>query len=328
MNMSLQELTIALRNRSAIAVILLCAHCSLYAQSSVPPERHLAHMTYDEQSNQILLYGGSTGGYTYNDLWALNSNGWKKLSQGGPPERIKAAFAFDAMRKKAILFGGSGPNNKLLDDTWEWDGTQWKQSSATGPITRNHSLAAYDKKNSVVVLFGGVGPNGLLSDTWIFDGSKWKQADTNGPKDCLPHGMVYSEATRKVILVTLSVIRDPKDEAHATNSVWEWTENSWKKLSESMSFVTSSNLQSLSSFGTDGMVLFDGSDVADNKGKTWTFAQSHWEKRSIEGPSGRFGHGMAFDKSRGVTVLFGGFGNGKLFNDLWTWDGHSWTEVK
>jgi hypothetical protein len=285
-------------------------------------------MIYDEQNKQILLYGGTTGGYTFNDLWALKTSGWSKLFDGGPPERTKAAFTFDIHRKKAVLFGGSGPNNKLLDDTWEWDGNAWKRSLATGPLTRNHAMSAYDKKNKVVVMFGGVGPSGLLSDTWIFDGSAWKQADANGPKDCLPHGMVYNEATEKVILVTLSVIRDPKDEAHAINSMWEWMGTSWKKFPEAASFVTSSNLQSLSLFGNDGIVLFDGSDVVDNKCKTWTLAQSRWEGRNLDGPSSRFGHAMVFDKSRDKTILFGGFGNGKLFNDLWSWDGHKWTEVK
>jgi hypothetical protein len=325
--MNLQKLKIALKKCVTITVVLLI-HCLLHAQSGIPSARHLSHMIYDEQNKQILLYGGSTGGYSYSDLWALDSTGWKKLAENGPSGRIKGAFVFDTDRKKAILFGGSGPNNKLLDDTWEWDGITWKQSDATGPVARNHSMAAYDKKNKVVVMYGGVGPNGLLSDTWIFDGLKWKQADTNGPKDCLPHGMVYNEATGKVILITLSVIREPKDEAHAVNSMWEWTGNSWKKFPDSASFVTSSNLQSLSVFGDHSIVLFDGSDVADGKCKTWAFAQSLGENRSIEGPSGRFGHAMAFDKSRGITVLFGGFSNGKLLNDLWTWDSHKWTEMK
>jgi hypothetical protein len=310
-------------------IILLTVQCLTPEQTNVPPPaRHLSHVVFDEENSQILLYGGSTGNYTYNDLWALGTSGWRKLFEGGPAERIKAAFAYDTNRKKAILFGGSGANNKLRDDTWEWDGKAWKQNMATGPLIRNHALAAYDKKNKVVVMFGGVGPNGLLSDTWLFDGSVWKQADANGPKDCLPHGMIYNEAMEKIILVTLSVIRDPKDEAHATNNMWEWTGNSWKKFSDSTAFTSSSNLQAVSAFKDDGIVLFDGSDVTNNKCKTWIFAKSHWESRTIDGPSGRFGHAMAFDKKKGKTILFGGFGNGKLLNDLWSWDGQAWTEVK
>jgi hypothetical protein len=310
-------------------IVLLTVQSLSHSQTNVaPPARHLSHMVYDEGNSQILLYGGSTGNYSYNDLWAFGSSGWKKLFEGGPTERIKAAFTYDTHRKKAVLFGGSGANNKLLDDTWEWDGKAWKQIMTTGPLNRNHALAAYDKKNKVVVMFGGVGPNGLLSDTWLFDGSSWKQADSNGPKDCLPHGMIYNETAEKIMLVTLSVTRDPKDEAHAINSIWEWTGKSWTKLPEATSFMSSSNLQALSIFKNDAIVLFDGSDVTNNKCKTWTFTQSRWESQILDGPSNRFGHAMAFDKKKGKTFLFGGFGNGKLLNDLWCWDGRTWTAVK
>lgn len=140
------KLRVALKKTGTTVAILLSVHWFLNAQVSSPSVRHLPHMIYDEQNKQILLYGGSTGGYTFNDLWALNASGWSKLSDGGPPERIKAAFTYDSNRKKAVLFGGSDANNKLLDDTWEWDGKAWKQSLATGPLTRNHAMSAYDKK--------------------------------------------------------------------------------------------------------------------------------------------------------------------------------------
>jgi hypothetical protein len=285
-------------------------------------------MVYDETNQQVLVFGG-TGGYKlFSDLWANTTKGWKQLSNDGPSGRTKAALVYDINRNKAVLFGGSGANNRLLDDTWEWDGIEWKQLTVQGPSPRNHALAVYDHNTKLTLLFGGVGPVGLLSDTWVFDGTQWKQVNIEGPKDCLPHGMVYDEVNKKVILITLSVIRDPNDEAHAKNDMWEWTGDSWKKRTDVIPLVTSSNLQALSTFRKNDIVLFDGWDFSKNNGITFTFSQGHWTSTSTNGPPRRIGHSLVFDKMRKTAVLFGGGDDKNFFNDLWEWDGKVWKEIE
>ena len=189
-------------------------------------------------------------------------------------------------------------------------------------------MAAYDERTKVTLLFGGIGPTGLLSDTWAFDGDSWKQVNTEGPKDCLPHGMVYDHIKGKAILITLSVIRDPGDDAHAVNTLWEWSGDSWKKVGDGTSITTSSNLQAIAPFGNDGIVLFDGSDVLGSRAKTSIFSRGRWTSFSLDGPAPRVGHSIAYDKARNAVILFGG-GSGKDFlGDLWAWDGKEWKEIK
>lgn len=36
---------------------------------------------------------------------------------------------------------------------------------------------------------------------------------------------------------------------------------------------------------------------------------------------------MAYDRARGVTVLFGGFSGSNLLNDTWEWDGTTWAQA-
>ena len=311
-------------------VILISSFSEAPAQSTEaksPEARYLHHMVFDEGAGQMLVYGGTCGYKMFGDLWALNSAGWKKLSDSGPSGRVKAAFAYDRDRKKALLFGGAGQNNQLFDDTWEWNGKEWKQLSVKGPSMRNHALAVYDAKNKVTMLFGGVGPTGLLNDTWAFDGSGWIQVHANGPKDCLPHGMIYDEAKGKTFLITLSVIRDPADDAHAVNTMWEWDGDGWKKVGDGAPITTSSNLQAIAPFGKDTIVLFDGSDVSQNHAKTSVLFQGRWTSSSLDGPAPRVGHGMAYDKTRNRVILFGG-GSGKDFlGDTWAWDGKVWSSA-
>jgi hypothetical protein len=307
-----------------IIVLILMAHL---ATAQAPQQRFLAVMTYDEDNQQSLLYGGAAAGdKLFNDLWALKGSQWKKIAAGGPSERIKSAFAYDANRKRAVLFGGSG-SAPLLDETWEWDGQVWKQIAISGPAARNHPMAVYDRKNKVILLFGGIGRNGLLSDTWVYDGIAWQQKATDGPKKCLPHGLVYDEQSDRVILITLSSGPDPVNASRSKNEMWEWLGDSWRKLSAGGLFTSLNSLQAMGSYGKDRIVLFDGDDSTNHRGKTWTFSAGQWRGESVQGPCPRVGHSMVHDKSGNRTLLFGGSDRRSFFNDLWEWDGKQWREI-
>jgi hypothetical protein len=68
---------------------------------------------------------------------------------------------------------------------------------------------------------------------------------------------------------------------------------------------------------------------------TWQWNGKEWSLVSTSGPQ-TYGHGMAYDAARGVTVLYGGRdpasfiggGNEKInLGDTWEWDGESWTKI-
>lgn len=44
-------------------------------------------------------------------------------------------------------------------------------------------------------------------------------------------------------------------------------------------------------------------------------------------PPARVSPAMAFDSTNNQTILFGGYSNGQLLNDTWSWDGTTWTEL-
>ncbi len=56
-------------------------------------------------------------------------------------------------------------------------------------------------------------------------------------------------------------------------------------------------------------------------------ACADWRRRtSATSPAPRFGHAMAYDSARGVTVLFGGHSTYNVYDDTWEWNGTDWTE--
>lgn len=310
--------------KTLLVFILLYAFAPRgYAQ--MPEPRCIQSLCYDAAHEQILMYGGS-GKDLYGDLWALKNNHWKKLSQAGPPPRLKSAFTFDDNRRCAVLFGGNSDNG-ILGDTWEWDGNNWKQINIPGPGLRLHCMAAYDAKNKQVILFGGIN-NGLLNDTWGYNGKQWIKLNADGPKDCIPHGMMYDEVKERVIMITLSANPDPENSHRKKNEMWEWSGTAWIKLAMSAPSTSEQGLQAVSSFGKNGIVLFDGDDVESNTGKTWVFDGTKWSGLRIPGPSPRYGHAVIFNKAQNKLVLFGGSNRkDNFYRDIWEWDGKKWNEI-
>ena len=73
-----------------------------------------------------------------------------------------------------------------------------------------------------------------------------------------------------------------------------------------------------------GVVMMFGGTGQDSTwlADTWEYDGVQWLQRSpLQSPSERFGHAMAFDAARNVTVLFGGG-----FNDTWEWNGTNWAQ--
>jgi hypothetical protein len=76
-----------------------------------------------------------------------------------------------------------------------------------------------------------------------------------------------------------------------------------------------------------GATSFLGNDRWITENDTWEWDGQQWIARHPEtSPPSRVAHGLAYDKSRDVTVLFGGKSYLGPSNDTWEWDGTNWTQ--
>ncbi len=74
-------------------------------------------------------------------------------------------------------------------------------------------------------------------------------------------------------------------------------------------------------------VLFGGIDnIGQVLGDTWEWDGLAWSAvtPATSSPSPRYGHAMAYDRTRGRAVLFGGEDGASTFADTWEWDGVDW----
>lgn len=127
------------------------------------------------------------------------------------------------------------------------------------------------------------------------------------------------------LTVTLAVILTPKP-------AWRLVQTAHAPLDRTEASLAYDTRRSVA-------VLFGGTTSWTQKtgwtatNDTWEWDGSDWiQLHTAHSPSPRFAAGMAFDETRGVTVLFGGSGQDAnyqtTFNgDTWEWNGKDWLEI-
>jgi hypothetical protein len=85
-------------------------------------------------------------------------------------------------------------------------------------------------------------------------------------------------------------------------------------------------------FNRHVIVLFGGKDsLGQMPSDTWEFSGNqnyNWNRFEDPGPEGRIGHGMWYDETDSVTLLFGGINqSGQYLNDTWVWNGQNWNKI-
>ncbi|HEY3451616.1 MAG TPA: kelch repeat-containing protein [Myxococcales bacterium] len=286
------------------------------APAHVPPRRYGAGIAWDPSSQALVMFGGhsTTNGvdsFRVNDFWRWDGTDWTQIPPGSPADpwpsaRSMATMLLDPARGHVVLFGGGADKSLEADlKVWDWDGASWSSRTATPtPLDlrgvpeyaafnlypgRGASAVYYDVARDRVVLFGGVleypwpgAGRGYLAvdDLWEWDPAAGAWTDRTPPDDA---------ATGK-----------PPAPAPGFAAAMAYDEQRRRA------------------------VLFGGSREVDQNtiyGPTsdelWTWDGRAWTQ--VPGgtppwPESRASHAMAYDASRGATVMFGG----------WDSDGDTW----
>ena len=214
----------------------------------------------------------------------------------------------------------------------------WKESTTPGPLALwNGYSTAYDAIRGQTVVFGGVAvtiPPGsttaawtLLADTreWNGNGAWQLRTPPTGPSARAGHSMAFDSIRGRTVLFgggnNISGGPYPID-------TWEWDGINWTSIGASLPPSGRRNHAMAFDSLRGKVVLFGGSwsngvstyELDD----TWEWDGISWTAVSNSGPGPRSGCAMAFDSSRGRTVLFGGAGNAAIYGQTWEWDGSGW----
>ncbi|MFX0009779.1 MAG: Kelch repeat-containing protein [Candidatus Hermodarchaeota archaeon] len=178
---------------------------------SSPSARRAMSMSYDSESDRIILFGGQSGVSVevyYNETWVGNpgSNTWQKMSPVlAPPARMSYGMAYDSESDRTILFGGYS-GSIFFNDTWAYDynTNTWEElTNPTHPSPRGAHTMTYDSESDRIVLFGGSRLSVTFDDTWIYDynTNSWvEQNPSVSPIQRSRHGAAYDSESDRVII--------------------------------------------------------------------------------------------------------------------------------
>jgi len=304
-----------------------------------PGSRKGHSLVYDDQRHRVIL----TGGYELpnplqtEELWDWNGSRWERVAVGAgaaPPLRTLSGAAYDSRRQRVVLFGGygvgkSGNYTEQLGDTWEWDGRNWYRMPDTSIGTRDHHVMVYDAARGKTVLYGGTTSNSSwATDTWEWDGNRWTKITTLGPGARAHFAMAYDSKRERVVL-----FGGFGEDTKYRNDTWEWDGQTWQKVSDEGPPARARHRMAYDS-RAGLVVLYGGDGVKTEPGPgfrylddTWTWDGTRWAEAKVPGPGSRFMHAMAYDASRGKTVLYAGGLADSARSDTWEWDGKEWRQI-
>ena len=301
-------------------------------------------LVYHEQLQKVLLLDGEHNSRNHrpSQIWAWDGARWALLDAGsasGPVARYVGAAVYDSQRQQLVSFGGRvGIWEDPEGDTWTWAG-RWNQMADASVGRRVHHALAFDSARGRMVMFGGqpvpTPPGPWATDTWEWDGQAWTRAATEGPLGRVST-MVYDEARREVVLFGgVGASPGPNLPQPLYGDTWVWNGRSWRQASASG--PPARTVHALVYDRKAKAVLLYGGRTdpgATTLGDFWQWDGSRWTEIKVDGitPGMRRGHAMAYDASRGRTVLFGGSAvrdsGSTLSADVWEWDGRRWTQVE
>jgi len=182
-------------------------------ESLAPPPRELAALAYDPQLNGSLLFGGQSGGASYDDAWSFGNSSWSSLvSPLVPAARAGASMVYDAADHEMVLFGGylqiGLPGDEAamyFSDTWTFQ---------VGPAPSGLSVVSIElsqgpaKVGSFAVIVGN-----------IFSGTSVGYAYLGLPPGCVAldtNLLVCSPAAGGTFTITLTVTDAYGSQSHGS----------------------------------------------------------------------------------------------------------------
>ena len=284
-----------------------------------PAPRRGHSLVYDPVRKRTILFGGTTNTVDYADTWEWDGVSWtSKSSPTNPPARSFSGLAFDPVAQKLLLHGGRTKSFAYFPDTWTWNGANWTKLAPTStPGARASFSTTTDSARRRIVLFGGIDSSGYLDDTWEWDGTSWLSRTEPKPPKLYQHGMAFDAASGRTLLFG----GYSYETGNYYKDTWSFDGSKWKQLFPPSSPPPTTGEWMVSDTVRKRIVLYDASSG------TWEWDGVTWTQRTAVLPLVDFaGAGLAFDASRGRTVMFCSRKNQPTIMDTWEWDGATWTQ--
>lgn len=282
-----------------------------------PPARYLAAIASDPVRQRVVMFGGVAGaglwGTEANDTWEWDGADWHRhFPSQAPTPRAWAGMAFVPNSGRITLFGGGVVGN-VNNETWEWTGAQWNRVAVSGPAPSARALPgglATEPISGGALMLAEAAP-----DTWLWSGTAWLQV---GPTQApMKHRRLSVGPGNRVWSASFI--------GCCEGETWSWTGIDWSLANRAGTFNT---IKSVYDPVRDQQV----SVIPSNENQMVTVLRTEAGDRRVatnRSPPFRDRFSLTYHAGLQRVLLYGGgfFSSGQGFNDLWAWDGTSWTEI-
>lgn len=282
------------------------------------PTSNTACAAYDPNRGVVVIFGGWDGLYL-DETWEYDGVSWSQTATAmKPPARNGCGMVYDPDQQRIRLFGGFRAIGNLgLADTWEYDGVTWVEvDTRDTPSLRGGMGVTYDPVRQETIVFGGLNGGQLFGDTWVYDGRNWRERSASpAPSARQFPGLAFDPGLGKAVLFGGNAISGDMSDT------WTWDGRDWVELTPGQ-FPSSRWAKLVYDTVRQAVLLHGGSGNND----TWAFDGSTWSEVAVSGlPANRYRHALAYDRSRQVAVLYGGFRSSNFFRDTWHLTESGWT---
>jgi N-acetylneuraminic acid mutarotase len=320
-------LTLSFAQIASSNSVIISSSFTIADQEDLPTRGNMG-MVYDNESDQIVIFGGWNNTLDpWNSTWTYDYNAdmYTELNPTvAPGGRAEPGFTYDSIRNQIILFGGEDnlATAWQYDDTWlfDVDTNNWTEVfPTTAPSERRGHILAFDSESDRVIFFGGHrGVGSPFNDTWAYNPGTnvWTEMSPSiAPPARFAHKMAYdSESDRVILFGGFNGINvyDPSD-YFGDSWAYDFNSNTWVNLTTTGN-PSARGVPSLSyDSESDRIVLFGGSISTTSYDDTWLFDYNTltWQEMSpTTSPSVRSRHGSAYDWESDKVVIYGGTSNG------------------
>ena len=302
---------------------------------ALPPCVNDSAITYDSDKHLTYVIGGvcvpsdpTKSSPSTEELFAWDGTTWTKVTTERTLFRsVDAAFAYYGNWQALVMFGGTvAYTSNPRADTSMFFRENWVTPplDVTSPSPRSLFAMSADPVNEAIWLLGGSTEGFPASDFWKFQDGFWHRVEAEETPACDSPLSAFDKDRSRLVVVC------------GDSSTHEWNGEAWQaftnlsKKPENRRFshlVYDENLKKT--------VLYGGYNaVGDYLDQTWTWNGTAWtEVNAKRRPHLRSLAAMWYDPILRKTVLYGGIGRkereGRLerFNDMWSFDGSTWTEL-
>lgn len=281
-------------------------------------------LVYDEHRDRTVLLGQPLGygSEAHLTVWEWDGLEWKHVAVPfGPPALFRGFACYDPLRRSVVLvlLEANDRNPPSEAQNWSWNGHSWSVAENIPAIPESIEALIFDRRRNTYTAFAAneatESRSRLLNTTWTLEQGQWRKENVSGgPPANERTQCVFDESRGESVFIGFE---DSGEEAVRTT--WCWNGTSWRKARGAPDIINGTVMaydakrERIVCFGGGG-----GMEEPSYFDATWEWDGTSWTRKCpSSSPRARCNALAAFDRKRGVVVMFGGESSWECASDTW-----------